>query len=147
MKRFRDRVYVRDSKGLYVYDSGWETFRPVITVAWNPRTQSCEHCFGTLCSDPLDPHYGFGSPEMVDHCTNLTDEWIDKLESAEEESSLEAFWKWSHTPLTWMFDRPMALPPCVDASWDSRKSYPAKQKTLRKAPRSFDFRATKRRIK
>ncbi len=85
---------------------------------------------------------------MKSFCSDLTDTHIDHLDSAEEESSLESFWKWSKAPVVWAMDRPLLLPPCVDATWDAWRSYVGKRhRTLRRAPRTFDFRATKRRIR
>ncbi len=85
---------------------------------------------------------------MKDVCTRVTDQWIDHLETAEEETSLDAFWKWSRAPVVWVYDRPMCLSPCADPTWETWKSYVgSRHRTLRKAPRSFDFRATKRRIR
>lgn len=148
MKRFQDRVYVREGNKVYVYDSGWESFRPCGGVVWNPETRRADPWFGSLVADPLNPHYGYGSTECQDRCTALTDALIDKLEEAEDEPSLEAFWRWSKVGLVWMYDRPMFLSPCAEPSWETWKSYvPSRHRTLRKAPRSFDFRATKRRIR
>jgi hypothetical protein len=148
MKRFQDRIYVRTKNHLYVYDSGWESFRPCFGVVWNPVTMSSEPWYGSLTADPLDAEYGYGSSEENDICIALTDALIDKLDSAEEETSLESFWRWSKAPVTWVYDRPLLLAECVEPSWDTWKSYVgSKHRTLRKAPRSFDFRATKRRIR
>lgn len=148
MKRFQDRVYVRSGGGVYVYDSGWESFRPCGGVVWNPETRRADPWFGSLVSDPLDPHYGYGSAATHDRCTALTDALIDTLDEAEEETSLESFWRWSKVPLVWMYDRPMCLSPCTDPTWETWKSYVgSRHRTLRRAPRSFDFRATKRRIR
>lgn len=147
MKRFQNQVYVRVPEGLFVYDSGWESFRPTSGIVWNPTARYAEPWYGSLVSDPLDPNYGFGSSSMKVFCSDLTDKYIDQLESAED-VSLETFWQWSKAPVVWAFDRPMVFPPCVSPSWDAWKSYIGKRhRTLRRAPRTFDFRATKRRIR
>ncbi len=148
MKRFEDRVYVRDQDHLFVYDSSWESFRPTDGVVWNPRTQTAHPWYGTLCADPLDPSYGYGTEDVRDRCIRLTDRLIDSLDTAEEISSVESFWTWSHAPVVWVYDRPLVLPPGVEPTWDLWKSYVGtRRRTLRKAPRTFDFRATKRRIR
>ena len=148
MKRFQDRIYSRDTDRIYVYDSGWESFRPCAGVVWNPATRRADPWYGSLVADPLDPHYGYGSSEVRDLCTALTDRVIDHLDSAEEETSLESFWRWSRAPVVWVYDRPMQLAPCSDPSWETWKSYVGStRRTLRNAPRTFDFRATKRRIR
>ncbi len=147
MKRFQDRVYtLQNQTDLFVYDSGWECFRPVVDVVWNPRTRSIELFYGKLCADPLDENYGYGSSEMKDRCITLTDRLIGQMDTAEELSDVHAFWKWTRRPLTWVFDRPLLLHPCADPTFEVRKTFPVKMRTLRKAPRTFDFRATKRTI-
>lgn len=148
MKRFQDRIYVRTPEGLFHYDSGWESFRPVKSVVWNPVTHRAEPEYGSVVSDPLDTFYGYGSLETKLFCTELTDRYIETLDAAEDEPSLESFWKWSKAPVVWAFDRPMTFPSCVDASWETWKSFvKIRHRTLRRAPRTFDFRATKRRIR
>lgn len=148
MKRFQDRVYLRMPEGLFQYDSGWESFRPVRSIVWNPATCRADPEYGIVASDPLGTFYGYGSLETKLFCTELTDRYIDVLDTAEEESSLDSFWKWSKAPVVWTFDRPMLFPSCVDPTWEHWKSFVGRRhRTLRRAPRTFDFRATKRRIK
>ena len=147
MKRFQERIYYKNAEdNLFVYDSRWECFRPLKGVVWNPRTKSLEHFYGSLCADPLDPNYGYGSSEMKDRCVALTDKLIDRFDSVETVEHLDTFWKWTRQPMTWVFDRPLVLHPCADPTFGVRKSFPSKMRTLKKAPRTFDFRATKRTI-
>lgn len=145
MKRCGGHVYLRQGNQLFVYDSLWTSFRPVQRVVWNSVTRQVEPFFGSWCADCLDPHYGFGSASMEDHCTDLTDRHIDELDSAEDLDA-HSFWVWAHEKLDWVRDRGLSLLPCDDplAVW---KSYAVRHKTLRKAPRSFDWRATKRKTR
>lgn len=145
MKRCGDFVYLRRPDRLYVYDSLWTTFRPVRRVVWNAETRQVEPFFGDLCANCLDPYYGFGDAQTEDICTELTDKYIDDIDSAEELSA-EALWKWSHETLVWVRDRGLSLLPCEDplTMW---RSQAVRRKTFRKAPRSFDWRSTKRKTK
>lgn len=145
MKRCGGNVYLRRANQLFVYDSLWTSFRPVRRVVWNPETRQVEAFYGDLCADCLDPHYGFGSSEMEDTCTELTDKYIDDLDSAEEVDP-QRFWVWARETMVWVRDRALACLPCdhPDTIW---KSYAGKHKTRRRAPTSFDWRATKRRIR
>lgn len=147
IRKFADNIFLRDNNSIYIYSSAWDSFRPLKSVVWNPSKRNAEVLYGDLTIDPLDPYYGYGSEKEKDRCTFLTDKWIDHFDSAETIENIEEFWKWSHSPMTWMFDRPLAIGPCTEPSFQTWKSYPKKQRTLRKAPRTFDFRATKRRIR
>lgn len=145
MKRCSGNTYLRQGDQLFVYDSLWTSFRPVRRVVWNSETRQVEPFYGDLTADCLDPFYGFGTSEMEDRCIELTDKYIDNLESAEDLDS-DTFWKWSHQPMIWVRDRGVCCIPCDDPEkvW---KSYATKHKTRRRAPASFDWRATKRRIR
>lgn len=138
-------MYLRHGDQLFVYDSLWTTFRLVRRVVWNPETRQVEAFYGDLCADCLDPHYGFGSAEVEDKCTELTDKHIDELEQAEDMSP-DRFWKWTHETMVWIRDRGVACLPC-DHDEKVWKSYADKHKTRRRAPTSFDWRATKRLIR
>jgi hypothetical protein len=145
MKRCGDHVYLRHANKLFLYDSLWTTFRPVQRVVWNTQTRQVEPFFGELCADCLDPYYGFGSADVEDLCTDLTDKHIDNLDTAEELTA-DQFWKWCHEKMEWVRDRAIALHTCEDSllAW---RSYTTKHKTMRRAPTSFDWRSTKRKIR
>lgn len=147
IRKFSDSIILRDTEKLYIYSSAWDSFRPFKSIGWNPSKKIVEINYGDLAIDPLDPYYGYGSESEKERCSILTDKWIDHFDSAETIDNIEEFWKWSHSSMSWMYDRPLCLGPCVEASFQTWKSYPKKQRTLRKAPRTFDFRATKRRIR
>ncbi len=137
--RFDDRVYARTEKGLLVWEPSWETFRPVVSIVWNPAHSRVEPFYGDLVRDVFDAHYGFGSDAVRDLCAAFTDEHAFDIESAEEFTTPEKLWTWAKTvPLTWGADRPVAILPT--ASFD-RKQYLAKYglraKTCRRAPRNL----------
>ena len=143
MKKFQGSIYIRSNDKLFVYDSGWETIRPIVRVVWDPLTRSAENDYGTLCDDLLDQNYGFG--DLRDLCDQMTDDLIESFDDVEEIESIEEFWRWCRTPLVWAFDRGLCLK--NEPTFSAWKTFPKKPRTLRRAPRSFDFRATRRSIK
>lgn len=147
MKRFADRIFVYNRNNLYIYDSSWSILRPIESIGWNPEKKIVEPFYGNMVVDALDPYFGFGDEKTKTICDKLTDIYIDNFDSAESIEDIESFWKWSHANVIWLYDRPMCLSPCVESSFQTWKLFPKKQRTLRRAPRTFNFRATKRRIR
>jgi hypothetical protein len=133
--RFQGEIYAKvDKDRLLVWDTAWQSFRPVESVVWNPATRRVEPLYGEYCMEIFDADYGYGDlRELCDAVTDSAD-----LESAVDYSP-DAFWRWTNQPLTWIKDRGVALHPCHRAP--SRKEYlrvmNARARTLKRVPRQM----------
>jgi hypothetical protein len=135
--KFQDRTYLRTEKGLFIWESTWDTFRPVESVVWNPTTSSVEPYFGQYISDIFDTHYGYRTDEMHTYCVSLTDAYVGYLDDAPA-LDVQRFWAWSGVPLAWSGDRQFASHPCHPNP--DRKAflqrYALAAKTYKRSPRS-----------
>jgi hypothetical protein len=135
--RFQSEIYAKiQGNQLLVWDTAWQSFRPVESVVWNPATRRVEPFYGEFCMEIFDTQYGYGSAELRQACDEFT-------ETADIEKSVElspdAFWRWTKQPLTWIRDRGVTLHPCHAAP--SRKEYlrvmNARARTMKRAPRQM----------
>lgn len=140
MKRFHDKVFAMTQKGLLLWEPSWETFRPVDSVVWNPINNQLEPYFGVYTHDIFDVHYGFGTSAMHDFCIAFTDDNAYDVNNAEEIESIEDFWRWSKTGLSWVMDRGMRVHPC--AGDPQRKQYllryRLRAKSCKRPPRNLN---------
>ena len=133
--RFQGEIYAKlKGNQLLVWDTAWQSFRPVESVVWNPSTRRVEPFYGEFCMEIFDSQYGYGKfREACDAMTEAAD-----IESAVELSP-DAFWRWTNQPLTWIRDRGVTLHPCHAAP--SRKDYlhvmNARARTMKRAPRQM----------
>jgi len=141
--RFQGELYGKSGNRLLVWDTTWQSFRPVESIVWNPSTHRVEPFYGEYCMEIFDTNYGYG--DIRDLCEEFTDS--ADIESAVEYSSAEAFWRWTNQPLSWMNDRIVVLHPCHTAS--SRKEYlrvmNVRARTMKRVPRQM--RGTIKRLK
>ena len=131
---FHDRIYGKKDKQLFVFESIWDSFRPIEKVAWNGEAYTIiDSKFKT---DLFDDHYGYGSLNMKALCRELTQN--TELEEAKEITDPLLFWKWcGETDAKWWFDRACVFTnSCVPKDNKSWKSYikylQTKPKTLRR---------------
>ena len=134
--RFQGEIYTKiRGNQLLVWDTAWQSFRPIESVVWNPSTRRVEPFYGEFCMEIFDVDYGYG--DLREACDAMT-ESTDDIESAEEFSP-DAFWRWTNQPLTWIRDRGVTLHPCHAAP--SRKEYlrvmNARARTMKRAPRQM----------
>lgn len=134
--RFQSEVYAKlAGDRLLMWDTAWQSFRPIESVVWNPVTQRVEPVYGEYCMEIFDTEYGYG--DLRNECDDLTDS-VD-LDSAVEIHNADEFWRWTNQPLTWMKDRAVVLHPCHTAS--SRKEYlrvmNARARTMKRVPRQM----------
>lgn len=134
--KFRDQIYGKYKTQLFVWESSWDSFRPIETIVWNGKQITVVEKYKDLFS----PWYGFGSPEMKEACKKLTE--ITELSTAKEVDIFE----WLNQG-EWWRDRKCNLLPCVSRSPQEWKKYllylNTKPKTLKQ---KFKHRATKRLI-
>ena len=135
--KFQDRIYAKDQRRLFVWESAWDSFRPCEQIVWNPVTRQVEPFFGQYCSELFDVAYGFSGTKT--QCIELTDRVIDTLGEARELSDTE-FWAWTEQITEWFFDRPIVIHPCVKGK-PSRAQYLAimnlRARTARRIPRQI----------
>jgi hypothetical protein len=131
---FHDRIYGKKDNQLFVFETLWDSFRPIKKVAWNGESYSIlDHEYKT---DLFDNNYGYGSLVMKAKCRELTQN--TELEEAKEIVDPLAFWKWcGETEAKWWYDRVCVFTDsCVPKDNKSWKSYikylQTKPKTLRR---------------
>lgn len=113
-------------------------FRPVSGFAWNGKTYVIEDIQYT--KDPFSELFGFGTPEMKDICTKLTDEHLAGIESAAtvREACIG-------NPI-WVRDRFVVTHPEYVNTWRTHlRSIGSRARTCRAQPRGKKF--TKRTLR
>lgn len=106
---YTDRLVLSYRGWWFLWETAWDSFRPIDGIAWDGTQFVVDD--RTYCSDPTDPHYGYGSDIMKELCDLLADSRHDLPE--------EALWIPLGSP-EWFFDRPIVLTPCAPrdhASW------------------------------
>jgi hypothetical protein len=137
--RFGERTYGKlNDKILLVWDAGWDTFRPVDKIVWNPLHKDIQLLYGQLCSELFDTKYGFG--DMHAECVEFTDKFVSELENARLIESIDEFWTWTSQPIQWFYDRPIVVHPCSHEK-PSRAEYLSimklRAKTAKRIPRQI----------
>lgn len=128
--RFHDRAYLHVGSRWFIWEPVWSLFRPVDGLAWNGTKFVLDDA--AYCADITDRQYGFGSEEMYQVCTKLSETWADKVPDAPVAKVL------SIGKNEWFFDRPMVLTPCASRTKDSWRAMGLQRKSLRvlrRAPR------------
>ena len=65
---FRGTLYGKVGSQLFVWESEWETFRPIDAIGWNGREITHADSYR---KNIFDRWYGFGSEEMKKVCKRL----------------------------------------------------------------------------
>lgn len=131
---FRDRIYGKKDKQLFVFESIWDSFRPIEKVAWNGEFYSIVD--SKYKTDLFDEYYGYGSLQMKALCRELTQQ--TEFGNEKEISDPLQFWKWCEESGTkWWFDRICVFADsCISkdqANWKRYIRYlQTKPKTLRR---------------
>ena len=135
--RFQDEIYAKIEDRLLVWDTAWQSFRPVESIVWNPETRRVEPFYGEYCMEIFDSEYGYGSQELREFCEEFTDA-VD-IATATEFVSADSFWRWTNQPLTWIRDRGVTLHPChtLPSRNDYLKVVNARARTSRRTPRQI----------
>jgi hypothetical protein len=131
---FHNQIYGKRNKQLFVFESLWDSFRPIEKVAWNGESYTIVD--SAYKSDLFDNNYGYGSLGMKALCRELTQ--TVELNDAKEIGDPLVFWKWcEESDVKWWFDRVCVFAdPCVAKDLPKWKSYikylQTKPKTLRR---------------
>lgn len=140
---FHDRIYGKHNKKLYVFESSWDSFRPISGVGWD-GTKFIE-IDSEYKKDIFASDYGFGSLLERAECRRLTQE--TELSETKETKDPLFLWRWyGEKNVKWWRDRPCVFAsPCIVkdiSAWKQFLTYTeSKSKTLRKP---FKGRATRR---
>jgi hypothetical protein len=69
--KFKETIYGKLANQYFVWDSGWESFRPIERIGWDgSKITFRDHKYK---KDLFDPFYGYGSLEMKELCKKLTE--------------------------------------------------------------------------
>jgi hypothetical protein len=137
MFRFKERVFLKKN-GWFVWESSWDMFRPISAFVWNGKSYGIEDSLYT--KDPFSELFGFGSPEMKDICSKLTDEYLGDIENAPtvREACIGA-------PI-WLRDRFVVTQPEYVNTWRTHlRAIGCRARTCRGQPRGKKF--TKRTLR
>ena len=140
---FHDRIYGKYEGKLFIFESTWDSFRPITGVGWNGKVMI--PIDGEYKSNLFDTFYGYGSLEMKTLCRKLTAE--TELEHTKEIKDPVQLWSWyGELTLKWWNDRPCGFASsCVEkdvSGWRKYLTYlEVRAKTLR---RPFKGRLTRR---
>lgn len=131
---FHGNTYGKKDGQLFVFESTWDSFRPIKKVAWNGESYTIID--DEYKTDLFDEYYGYGSLVMKARCRELTQN--TELEEAKEISDPLTFWKWcGEKDAKWWLDRACVFTnSCVPKDNNSWKKYlkylQTKPKTLRR---------------
>jgi len=127
--RYQDTVYLLYKQTPFVWESDWETFRPITSLAWNGSSFIVDDY--VYCKDPTDEYYGFGNAAMKQACDLLTRSYGSNISKA----------VCVNAPCIgkceWWFDRMISLTPCAPrdrGSW--KRMHKGRYFTPRKGPRN-----------
>lgn len=113
----------------FVWEPAWESFRPITSFSWDGTGYVLNDW--VYCSDPFDPLYGYGSPQMKQVCEAVTSQFASQVPSAPSVRSLAI------GSSEWMYDRMVSLTPCAPRDRHSWKQMThGRIRTLRNGPRN-----------
>jgi hypothetical protein len=122
LRKHQGVIYGKLKEHLFLWDSAWETFRPIDEIVWD----GSKFVSVPKYTDIFDPNYGFGSADMKELCRRLTE--ITNLETVVETIP------W--TAGEWFKDRLVPFHPCLPKTVEGWKRYIKhtgdSQKTLRR---------------
>ena len=113
----------------FLWEPAWRGFRPITSLSWTGTGFFLDD--KQYCSDPSNELYGYGSEQMKQICTLLTQKFQPGLSNASE----------IKTPAVgsteWFHDRFVSFTPCAPkdiSSW--KRLTKGRHDTLRRAPRN-----------
>jgi len=131
--KYKDTLYGKLNSDLFIWDSAWESFRPISKIGWNGSVVTHVDLYK---NDLLDPWYGFGSLEMREKCRELT-ETVELSEYGTDISKL-------FTQSEWLRDRKIPLLPCTSRDGKTWTRYLNTMNLRRKTIRRECLRKTKK---
>lgn len=125
--RVGDAVYLQVKSAWFLWESAWDSWRPVTSVAWDGERVLLDD--RAYCADPTDPEYGYGGPQMREVCAILTKTYSP---ATAKPGLLPAI-----GPQEWFYDRFLSLTPCAPrdkASW--KRFHKGRYRSPRSAPKT-----------
>lgn len=126
---FRDSLLLEYKGWWFLWESAWESFRPIDGVRWDgSRFQVDDNAY---CSDPSDEFYGYGTAQMKELCELLNDN-RERIPNSVETLPMK--------DLEWFYDRRVSMTTCAPRdkiSW--KRLVHNKPRTCRKMPRGKKF--------
>jgi hypothetical protein len=132
--KFRDQIYGKHLSEIFLFETLWETFRPIKGLVWDGKaliTDDAEYK-----TDLFDENYGYGTIEKKRLCKILTE--TTEFSNARELVCPVEFWKWTgQQNVKWWKDRPVIFESsCMDkenSGWRNYLKYlNTRAKTLRR---------------
>lgn len=121
---FGDYLFLEYKRYWFVWEPSWESWRPIDGLQWNGTTFVLTD--GAYCKDPMDPHYGFGSPQMQTLCGLLDVTRSNPAKAVDCPAIGET---------TWFRDRFVSLTPCAPTDMTSwKRLVKGKPRTCRGPP-------------
>ena len=126
---FRDTLILEYKGWWFIWESAWESFRPIDGVRWDGSRFEVDD--KAYCSDPTEELYGYGTDQMKELCALLNDKHearphrVDMLPTKDFE---------------WLYDRRVAMTVCAPrdkVSW--KRMVQNRPRTCRKMPRGKKF--------
>ena len=120
---FQNHIFIKQHQQGFIWESAWDSFRPIKSFAWNGTRYEIDD--QSYCQNPLDPNYGYGSPDMKAYCKKLglPTQLVQGIPSIGQTE--------------WWFDRDIVLTPCCPrdkSSW--RRMHGGQYRTLRHLTRN-----------
>jgi len=137
MFRFKERVFLKKN-GWFVWEPSWDMFRPISAFVWNGKSYDIDDT--VYIKDPFSDLFGFGTAEMKDLCSKLSEENLEYIEKAPQvrEACIG-------TPI-WARDRFVVMQPESIPTWRTHlRSIGCRARTCRSQPRGKKF--TKRTLR
>ena len=137
MFRFKERVFLKKD-AWFVWEPSWDMFRPISAFAWNGKAYVIDD--SPYTKDPFSDLFGFGTADMKDMCSKLSDEHLEDVEKAPivREACIG-------TPI-WVRDRFVVMyPECIETWRTHLRAIGCRARTCRAGPRGKKF--TKRTLR
>jgi hypothetical protein len=128
MFRFQDRVFLKHADTWYVWESHWDSFRPIDAFAWNGTKYVVYDV--SFTKDPFSELFGYGTPEQLAISRRLTEANVDKIESAPVVTTATI-----GDPI-WARDRWAVMAPSAIGTWRTHLTVlGSKARTCKRQPR------------
>jgi hypothetical protein len=135
LANFKGTIYGKLKHQLFIWDTAWESFRPIDTIGWNGI--AIVPVYSSYTSDIFSEWYGFGSEGMKQVCEKLNESVSRDIAPTDVIPWLKGEW-WRDRQCSFTSDCISRSP----ASWSKYIKYMnSKSRTLR---RHIDGCATKR---
>lgn len=103
--KYQNLILLDYKSNWFLWEPAWRGFRPITAIAWDGTAFFLDD--RAYCADPSDPLYGYGSEQMKQICTLLSQKYETQLGTAKQ----------MKTPavgrVEWFHDRFVSFTPCA----------------------------------